>query len=79
MKKATRNAAHRREHRNAKTPSAPHTPTHRRKIGPASSALTLGQVKAVLAAFKAGITPARIARQFGLSHADVRMALSSDQ
>jgi hypothetical protein len=54
-------------------------PTRQRKIGPTSSPLTRGQVNAVRAAFKAGITPARIARQFGLSHANVRTALSSDE
>ena len=31
------------------------------------------------AAFKAGITPTRIARQFGLSQGDVRAALKSDK
>jgi hypothetical protein len=34
--------------------------------------LTQGQVNAVRAAFKAGITPLRIARQFGISQANVR-------
>jgi hypothetical protein len=46
---------------------------------PAAASLTRGQVNAVRAAFKAGVTPSRIARQFGLSHADVRKALSSDE
>ena len=41
--------------------------------------LTRGQLNAVRAAFKAGITPARIARQFGLSQSDVRAALKSDK
>lgn len=54
-------------------------PSRQLKIGPGSRALTQGQINAVRAAFKAGITPARIARQFGLSHADVRAALSSDE
>ena len=40
--------------------------------------LTRGQVNAVGAAFKAGITPARIARQFGLSQWDVLKALAAD-
>jgi hypothetical protein len=34
--------------------------------------LTRGQINAVRAAFKAGVTPPRIARQFGLSQSDVR-------
>jgi DNA-binding NarL/FixJ family response regulator len=42
-----------------------------RRNEPSPSSLTRGQVNAVLAAFKAGVTPSRIARQFGLSQADV--------
>jgi hypothetical protein len=38
--------------------------------------LPQGKLNAVRAAFKAGVTPARIAREFGLSQADVRKALS---
>jgi hypothetical protein len=34
--------------------------------------LTRGQVNAVRAAFKAGITPSRTARQFGISQSNVR-------
>jgi hypothetical protein len=53
--------------------------TRQRQIRPAAaSSLTRGQVNAVRAAFKAGVTPSRIARQFGLSQSDVRKALSSD-
>jgi len=40
--------------------------------------LTISKINAVRAAFKAGITPSRIARQFGLSQADVRKALASN-
>ena len=40
--------------------------------------LTQGQVNAVRAAFKAGITPSRIARQFGISQSDVRKVLASE-
>ena len=36
---------------------------------------TRGQINAVRAAFKAGVTPSRIGRQFGLSQSDVRKAL----
>ena len=43
-----------------------------------TASLTRGQVNAVRAAFKAGITPSRIARQFGLSQSNVRKALASD-
>jgi hypothetical protein len=41
-------------------------------------ALTQGRVNAVRAAFKAGITPSRIARQFGISQSDVRKVLASE-
>jgi hypothetical protein len=46
-------------------------PTHQRPTRTAAIPLTRGQVNAVRAAFKAGVTPARIARQFGLSQSDV--------
>ena len=39
---------------------------------------TRGKLNAVRAAFKAGITPSRIARQFGISQSDIRKALASD-
>jgi hypothetical protein len=41
-----------------------------------NTALTLGQVNAVRATFKAGIAPSRIAKQFGISQSDVRKVLS---
>lgn len=41
-------------------------------------ALTQGQVNAVRATFKAGITPSRIAKQFGISPSDVRKVLASE-
>jgi DNA-binding transcriptional ArsR family regulator len=52
-------------------------PTHPRSSRPAAIPLTRGQINAVLAAFKAGVTPSRIARQFGLSQSQVREALAS--
>ena len=57
----------------------PGRPTHQRAARTAAIPLTRGQVNAARAAFKAGVTPSRIARQFGLSQADVRKALSSDE
>jgi hypothetical protein len=44
----------------------------------AETSLTRGQVNAIRASFKAGITPSRIARQFGVSQASVRKALATD-
>ena len=52
--------------------------TEKRPTGETEVPLTLGQLNAVRAAFKAGITPSRIARQFGLSQSNVRKALKSD-
>jgi hypothetical protein len=43
----------------------------------ATISLTRTQVNAVRAAFKAGIKPSLIARQFGISRSDVRKALAS--
>jgi predicted transcriptional regulator len=40
--------------------------------------LTQGKLNAVRAAFKAGVTPSRIARQFGISQGNVRKALAGD-
>jgi len=48
-----------------------------RKVDITEVPLTRGQVNAVRAAFKAGITPSRIARQFGISQSNVRKALAS--
>jgi predicted DNA-binding protein (UPF0251 family) len=50
----------------------------RRHMNIGEVALTLGQVNAVRAAFKAGVTPSRIARQFGISQSNVRKALASN-
>jgi hypothetical protein len=53
----------------------PARPTHQPQSEGAPTGLTRGQMNAVRAAFKAGVTPARIARQFGLSQSQVRDAL----
>jgi DNA invertase Pin-like site-specific DNA recombinase len=44
----------------------------------AAAPLTQGKLNAVRAAFKAGVSPSRIARQFGISQSDIRKALASD-
>jgi hypothetical protein len=41
--------------------------------------LTPAKLNAVRATFKAGVSPSRIARQFGISQSDVRKALASDK
>jgi hypothetical protein len=42
----------------------------------AAGPLTTGKLNAIRAAFKAGVRPSAIARQFGISQADVRKALA---
>jgi hypothetical protein len=49
------------------------------KLNAAEVSLTRGQVNAVRSAFRAGITPSRIAREFGISESHVRKALASDE
>jgi hypothetical protein len=53
---------------------------HQQKRQAEAVALSLpqGKLNAVRAAFKAGVTPARIAREFGLSRSDVQRALAGD-
>ncbi len=53
--------------------------SQRRRVDIAETTLTLGRINAVRAAFRAGITPARIARQFGISQSNVRKALATDE
>jgi hypothetical protein len=50
----------------------------KRKVEPIAAPLTQGKLNAVRVAFKAGVTPSRIARQFGISQSDVRGALAGD-
>jgi DNA-binding NarL/FixJ family response regulator len=50
----------------------------RQQLPKPNDTLTQGQVNAVLATFKAGIAPSRIARQFGISQSDVRKVLASE-
>jgi predicted DNA-binding protein (UPF0251 family) len=54
------------------------SPRARRVEAPAAVPLTQGKLNAVRAAFQAGVTLSRIARQFGISQSDVRKALASD-
>jgi hypothetical protein len=49
--------------------------SRKRQIKSLAVPLTQGKLNAVRAAFKAGVTPSRIARQFGISQSDVRKAL----
>jgi DNA-binding transcriptional regulator LsrR (DeoR family) len=52
--------------------------SRKRRVEVVTVALTQGKLNAIRAAFKAGVTPSRIARQFGISQLDVREALESN-
>jgi len=62
-----------------KRSSAANKAIRHREIDVAEVSLTRGQVNAVRAAFKAGFTPSRIARQFGISQSNVRKALAANE
>jgi hypothetical protein len=65
------------QRRRGNEPPAEISRTRRVEV-PTAVPLTQGKLNAVRAAFKAGVTPSRIARQFGISQSDVRKALASD-
>jgi hypothetical protein len=48
-----------------------------RAVADSAPSLTKGQLNAVRSAFKAGVKPSAIARQFGISQAVVRKAIAS--
>jgi hypothetical protein len=55
----------------------PPVSARKRRVEAVPLPLTQGKLNAVRAAFKAGVSPSKIARQFGLSQSDVRKALAS--
>src|SRR5215471_357731 len=52
--------------------------SRKKRVEEIDISLAQGKLNAVRAAFKAGVTPSRIARQFGISQSDVRKALAGD-
>jgi hypothetical protein len=66
------------QRRRGRKPAVSAEPPDKRRIEAVAVHLTPGKLNAVRAAFKVGVKPARIARQFGLSQSDVRKALASD-
>src|SRR6478672_4811852 len=64
------------QQRRGRKPPALDESSRRRRFEEVPLSLTSGKLNAVRAAFKAGITPSRIARQFGISQSDVRKALA---
>jgi hypothetical protein len=64
--------------RGAKTIPVPDGPIKNAMMKKVAPPLAKGKLNAVRAAFKAGLTPSRIARQFGISQSEVRKALASN-
>jgi hypothetical protein len=52
--------------------------SRKQRVEPTAVTLPSGKLNAVRAAFKAGVKPSQIARQFGISQADVRKALATN-
>ena len=65
--------------RRGRRPHATDESSRKRKVEATSVHLTQGKLNAIRAAFKAGIRPSRIARQFGVSQSDVRKALAGNR
>jgi hypothetical protein len=63
--------------RGMKSPVPEKTPSQR-TVEAAAVSLNLGKLNAVRAAFKAGVTPSKIAKEFGISQADVRKVIASE-
>ena len=63
--------------RGGKVPEPDENP-RKQRVEPAAVTLPSGKLNAVRAAFKAGVKPTQIARQFGISQADVRKALAAN-
>ena len=60
------------------TSRAPASSTKRQPTNDGEGSLTKGKLNAVRAAFKAGVKPSAIARQFGISQSDVRKAPATE-
>jgi hypothetical protein len=71
-------AVHAEQQRRGTTPPKSVELSRKRRTKEVAPALAQGKLNAVRAAFKAGVRPSRIARQFGISQSDVRKALASD-
>src|SRR5260221_13335537 len=68
------------QQRRGKNPPPSHAKTPSKSPAEAVAvSLTPGKLSAVRAAFKAGVRPSKIAKQFGISQSDVRKAVASDK
>ena len=63
------------QQRRGKKPTTPDK-VPRKRLKAQSVSLTPGKLNAVRAAFKAGVTPSKIAKEFGIPQSEVRKALS---
>jgi hypothetical protein len=66
------------QERRGKKPAMSAEASPKRRVKAVAVSLTDAKINAVRAAFKAGVTPSRIARHFGISQSDVRKALAHD-
>jgi hypothetical protein len=66
------------KHRGGKLPESAES-SRKRRVEPTAVTLPSGKLNAVRAAFKAGVKPSQIARQFGIAQSDVRKALATDR
>lgn len=73
-------AVHAEQHRRGKTVQKSVEPSRKQRTKEANAPpLAQGKLNAVRAAFKAGVKPSRIAREFGISRSDVRKALATGE
>ena len=63
--------------RRGRKPLGPNASARKQQVEAIAPALTKGKLNAVRAAFTAGVTPSRIARQFGITQSQVRKALAA--
>ena len=66
------------QERRGRKPAMSAEASPKRRVKAVAVSLTHAKINAVRAAFKAGVTPSRIARHFGISQSDVRKALARD-
>ncbi len=66
------------QQRRGKKPPTPKK-TLNKRLETQAVTLTIGKLNAVRAAFKAGVRPSKIAKQFGISQSEVREVLASEK
>src|SRR5215472_3585391 len=66
------------QERRGRKPAMSAEASPQRRVKAVAVSLTHAKINAVRPAFKAGVTPSRIARHFGIPQSDVRKALAND-